>query len=237
MANLISVAGSKLYIGPKVVVPDQDIDLTYFAGFDWTEVNGWTSAGALGDTQEIISQSVINRGRVLKLKGTRDAGNMENTFLPMISDAGQIRMRQAIDSCGSYAFRIEWGAGCVDEGDVTISADSRVTWPGGHGLEPGSPVVFTPEDGTLPTGLSADTAYYIVDPTVLEFSLAATPGGAPIVATGAGTATRITATAQPAGQTDMFVAMVMPGARTGGEANTAQMRTWSIAVNTNIVEV
>lgn len=242
MAQLVAVAGSKIYIGSRVA-PKGTVELADFAdqSAEWIEIGGWTQSGSLGDTQELISQNFINEGRTRQIKGTRVGGSMENTFAPIAGDLGQQRFIQAIDDCSPYAFKVEWGAGCTMEDVVTISvaAPGVVTWVGGHGLEAGSPVMFTPTGGTLPTGLEADTVYYVsaTGLTATTFSVAATPGGPAITTTGAGTATSITATAQPAGQTDLFFGLAMPGAKQGGEANTAILRTWAIAVDSSIVEI
>jgi len=239
---LQAVAGSKIYIGTRVA-PKDTVTLADFTAQEgeWTEIDGWTQSGSLGDTQEIISQPFINAGRTRQLKGTKVGASMENTFAPLPNDPGQLKFKAAIDSCTPYAFKVEWGAGCASEGEVTISVDDPgvVTWPDGHGLEAGSPVMFTPTGGDLPTGLSPDTAYYVVAAglTPTTFSVAATPGGAAIETTGAATATSITATAMPAGSTDLFYGLAMPGAKSGGDANTPLLRTWSIAVDSNIVEI
>lgn len=242
MASLQAVAGSKIYIGTRVA-PKGTVTLADFAAQEsaWTEIGGWTNSGSLGDTQELVTQNFINEGRTRQIKGTRVGGSMENTFAPLANDAGQIKFRDAIEECTPYAFKVEWGAGCALEGVVTISVASPgvVTWAGGHALEAGAPVVFDADSGTLPTGLTAGTVYYVVAAglTPTTFSVAAAPGGAAIATTAAGTATSITATAQPAGQTDLFYGLAMPGAKQGGEANTAILRTWAIAVDSNIVEV
>lgn len=242
MAQLFAVAGSKIFIGTRVAAKEE-VTLSDFSAQEaaWTEINGWTSAGSLGDTVELITQNVISGKRTRQAKGTLAGGTMENTFIPMPGDPGQVKFKQAITECTPYAFKIEWGAGCVSESVVTISVGTPgvVTWPDGHALEAGSPIMFTPTGGALPTGLEEDTVYYVVAAgmTPTTFSVAATPGGSAITTTAAATATSITATAQPAGETDLFYGLAMPGARSGGEANTALLRTWSIAVDSNIVEV
>ncbi|ALC12470.1 hypothetical protein [Sphingopyxis sp. 113P3] len=239
---LQAVNGSKIFIGTRVA-PKGEVTLADFTAqeTEWTEIGGWTQSGALGDTQNLITQPFIGEGRERQIKGTRIGGAMENTFAPIANDPGQTKFKAAIDSCSPYAFKVEWGAGCANEGPVTISvADPGVvTWAGGHGLEAGSPVIFTPTGGNLPTGLSPDTVYYVVEAglTPTAFSVAATPGGEAIETTVAATASSITATAQPAGQTDLFFGLAMPGAKQGGAANTALLRNWSIAVDSNIVEV
>lgn len=241
---LQAVNGSKFYIGTRVALPtDLTVELSDFAAQEthWLEVKGWTQSGPLGDTRAEITQPFIDSGRDLTIKGTANSAAMENTFAPLPSDPGQIRMRAAVEDCANYAFKVEWGAACAAESVVTINVATPgvVTWPAGHGLEAGSPVIFEPTGGNLPTGLSPDTVYYVVAAglTPTTFSVAATPGGAAIATTVAATATSITATAQPAGQTDMFYGLAMPGAKSGGAANTPLLRTWSVKPNTNIVEV
>lgn len=242
MASLQAVAGSKIYIGTRVA-PNDEVALADFTAQEpaWLEIRGWTQSGTVGETQQTITQDYISSKRTRTIKGTLAGSTMENTFAPLPNDPGQIRFKKAIEDCKPYAFKIEWGADCASEGEVTISvADPAViNWPEGHGLEAGSPVMFTPDGGTLPTGLAADTVYYVLADglTATAFSVAATPGGDAIATTAAGTATTITATAQPAGQTDLFYGLAMPGTKSGGTANTSLVRTWSIVIDSNIVEV
>lgn len=241
---LQAVAGSKLYIGTRVALPDDlTVTLSDFAAQEssWLEVKGWTNSGSLGDTREAISQTYIGADRTETAKGTANAAAMENSFTRLANDPGQIRMREAENSCFNYAFKIEWGANCASEGPVTISVGSPgvVTWAGGHALDAGAPVMFTGTGGTLPTGLTAGTVYYVVAAglTPTTFSVSATPGGTAIATTAAGSATSITATGQPAGETNLFYGLAMPGSTNGGEANTSRLRTTSIKPNSNILEV
>jgi hypothetical protein len=122
---------------------------------------------------------------------------------------------------------------------ISVATPGVVTWPAGHGLEAGARVMFTGTGGTLPTGLVAGTAYYVVATglTPTKFSVSATPGGAAIATTAAGTASAITATAMPAGETDMFYGLVMSRTKNAGDANTARMLGVTIMPNTNRVEV
>lgn len=241
---LQAVAGSKIYIGTRVALPtDLTVDLTDFAAqeAEWIEINGWTSAGTMSDTRAAITQSFIGANRDLSIKGTESSAAFENTFVPIPNDPGQKRLMAAKGDCANYAFKVAWGAGCASEGPVTISIANPgvVTWPGGHALEANSPVIFTPTGGTLPTGLTAATAYYVraAGLTPTTFTVSATPGGAAIATTAAGTATSITATAMPPGETDMFYGLVMSRTKNAGEANTARTLAVSIMPNTNRVEV
>lgn len=236
--GLYPIAGSKIFIGGPVTAKGA-VTAADFQGATWTEIGGWANAGSIGDTQNVAEQDLINERRTRKIKTTLNAGTMENQFVPMATDPGQIKFKQAIDECRPYQWKIEWGADCQPSSVVTISVASPgvVTW-NGHGLAAGQPVVFTNEGGALPTGLTADTVYYVVAAglTANAFSVAATPGGAAIATTAAGTGVD-TATAPPAGATDMFFGLALPGARSGGAATAVHLRTWSIAVDSNILEI
>lgn len=238
MANLQAIAGSKFYIGLRVVGKGT-VALSDFSGAVWTEVGGLTNLGDIGDTQEFVTQSFINETRTRMTKGTRTGATMENTFAPLPSDAGQIRMLEAENNCSPYQFKVEYGAGCAPTGVVTITIASPgvVTFAGGHGLEAGSPVVFA-TTGALPTGLVAGTVYYVLASglTPTSFSVGATDGGAAIVTSGTQSGVQ-TLTAQPLGQTAYFFGQVATGTTPGGEANTARLRSWPVAIDSNIVYV
>ena len=235
--QLYPIAGSKIYIGDAVTAKGT-VSVSDFAGASWTEIDGWVNAGTLGDTQNVIEQALINQKRVRKLKGTLNAGTMENQFIPLALDAGQIKFKEAIEDCRPYQFKIEWGAECTPESEVTISiADPGVITWNDHGLSAGQPVVFS-TTGSLPTGLTAGTIYYVVATglTANSFSVAATVNGAPIETTSTQSGTH-TATAPPVGMTNLFYGLAMPGAFQGGGPDTANLRNFSIAVDSNIVEV
>ena len=236
--GLYPIAGSKIFIGGPVTSKGA-VTAADFQGATWTEIGGWANAGSIGDTQNVAEQDLINERRTRKIKTTLNGGTMESQFVPMATDPGQIKFKQAIDECRPYQFKIEWGADCQPSSVVAISIATPgvVTW-NGHGLAAGQPVVFTNEGGALPTGLTADTVYYVVATglTPNAFSVAATPGGAAIDTTGTSTGVT-TATAPPAGMTDLLFGLALPGARSGGAATAVHLRTWSIAVDSNILEV
>lgn len=238
MAQVFPVAGSKLYIGNRVTGKGT-VTPADFAGTTWTEIGGWANAGTIGDTQEVGEQSLINENRVRKFKTVRNAGTLENSFVPMATDPGQILFKQAIEDCQPWSFRIVWGGDCAPESVVTISvADPAVVTWANHGLLAGQPVIFSNEGGALPTGLTAGTPYYVLGDglTANSFSVSAAPDGDAVAVTAAGTGVD-TVTAPPAGYTDLFYGMALPGARSGGDATAAHLRTWSIAVDSNIVEI
>ena len=214
---LKKIAGSKLYIGTRMPYKIDPV-LADFASQTWTEIDGWQSSGDLGVEQETQTEALINRNATIYAKGAISFPIMENVFVPMRDDAGQIRFRAAQRSCKTYGFKIEWGADCGEEATVTISSATPgvVTWTG-HGLVAGTPVSFT-TTGTLPAGLTPSTTYFVAAtpvPAANTFSVAATPGGAAIATTTAGSGI-ITATAQPVGDTNLFIGFAMHGSRTGG---------------------
>lgn len=65
---------------------------------------------------------------------------------------------------------------------VTIAAPGVVTWTN-HALTNGTAVTFS-TTGALPTGITANTTYYVVSAAANTFQLAATVGGASITTTG-----------------------------------------------------
>ncbi|RFC51829.1 MAG: Autotransporter-associated beta strand repeat-containing protein [Verrucomicrobia bacterium] len=75
---------------------------------------------------------------------------------------------------------------------VTINpADDVITAT--HTLQAGDPVAFSANNlGGIPGGLALFTSYFVVNPTESTFQVSATPGGAPINITSAGSAPTIT---------------------------------------------
>jgi microcystin-dependent protein len=65
---------------------------------------------------------------------------------------------------------------------ITIASPAVVTWTA-HGLSNDWPVQFS-TTGSLPTGLTAGTTYYVVSATTNTFQVAATAGGAAITTSG-----------------------------------------------------
>lgn len=238
MSAIYAVSGSKLFIGSRITNRKTSVTAADFAGQTWTEIDGWASAGSLGDTQEIITQALINEGRIIKVKGTKDAGDFENQFVPLYSDPGQTLLRAAVEDCFPYAFKVEMGADCLPESTVTITTGDPavVTWTD-HQLVAGQPVVFT-TTGALPTGLTAGTTYYVLATGLTDdtFSVSTTQGGAAVATTAAGSGVQ-TATSAPVGMTKLFHALAASESLAGGDANTMQMMTTTLAITTNIVTI
>jgi hypothetical protein len=77
---------------------------------------------------------------------------------------------------------------------MTIASPCVVTWAN-HGLAAGTPILFQ-TSGSLPTGISAGTVYYVLAPTTNTFNISATSGGSAINSSGTQSGTH-TATANP----------------------------------------
>lgn len=121
MADLFPVAGAKIYIGPAKATSKTDFvaaDFSSLTGF--VEIDGWQTMGSYGDTASEITSSLINRGRDVKIKGTRNAGNMENVFAQLLDDPGQIALRGAEKTNDNYAFKIVWPDGTSAATGTTI---------------------------------------------------------------------------------------------------------------------
>ncbi|MCP8895350.1 hypothetical protein KYK29_10430 [Shinella daejeonensis] len=221
MAGLTKVAGAKIYIGQRVPYKTS-VRPADFAGQTWTEIGQWAQTGDLGSEQATITQTLISENTTIYAKGLISFPIMTNTFAPDLADPGQIAFALAQKSCKPYAFRIDWGADCGEESEVTISnaEPGVVTW-NDHGLSDGDPIVFS-TTGALPAPLVAGTLYYVVASTTNSFSVAATAGGTAIDTTTAGSGVH-TALAPEQGETDLLFGFAMYGTKTGGDASATRL--------------
>ncbi|TBB44218.1 hypothetical protein ELH49_09320 [Rhizobium ruizarguesonis] len=239
MPQLYPVAGAKIYIGPAVnsVPDDADVDATDFASVTWTELKGWQTMGAIGDAATLISEDVISSGRTLKAKGTRNAGSMQNNFIIMPNDPGQIALIAAENTDFNYPFKLAFDDAPPPKVSVvtmTIASPGVISWTA-HGLAAGTAIKFS-TTGALPTGLTAGTTYYVVNPTTDAFSVAATPGGSAIATTGTQSGVH-TATTVPSGTVKYFYGIVMTAQENGGGANTARLLQGNVEINSPVITV
>lgn len=114
MPDMFAVAGSTISIGGVLAAKATDFVVGDFTSQTWVPIDGWETAGQLGDTAEIISTNIINQGRTVKIKGTNDAGEMENNFVSYPSDPGQIALVAAQKTKSNYAFRVVWSDGVTE---------------------------------------------------------------------------------------------------------------------------
>ncbi|QKV17856.1 phage tail tube protein [Oricola thermophila] len=110
---LTLVSGSTIEIGGVLNDKATPFVESDFDGQSWISIDGWQQAGAIGDTAEIVTSQLINRGRDIKQKGTANGGSMENIFAIIPDDPGQDALLAAADGSNknNYAFRITWPTG------------------------------------------------------------------------------------------------------------------------------
>lgn len=110
MSDLYSMAGWKFYIGEQTAPQKDDFAEADLSGGTFTEVDGWETMGAFGDAAQVITTSLLNRGRDVKQKGTRNSGSMDNRFSVLLGvdpDPGQTAMEDAEKTDDNYAFKVE----------------------------------------------------------------------------------------------------------------------------------
>jgi len=123
--ELYAVADSKIFIGGVLSTKKADFVIGDFTSQTWVEIDGWETCGTVGDSAEVITTVLINRGRAIKQKGTNNAGSMENTFAVIDGNAGQIALKAAQVSNDNYAFKIEWSTGEVANFVALVTSQSR----------------------------------------------------------------------------------------------------------------
>lgn len=102
-----TTSGTKLFIGAAISDKNGDFVAADFTSQTWVEVDGLTNLGSAGDTSQAVTTSLINRGRDLVQKGTRNAGTMEVVAAINAADPGQIALIAAEKSRSDFAFKME----------------------------------------------------------------------------------------------------------------------------------
>lgn len=104
--TLYNTAGCKLFIGGVLEDPGQDMVEADFTSQAWTEIKNLESIGSLGDVSQVTSFNTLDRERTIKMKGTRDAGQMTIVCGVDTSDTGQAALIAAERTIHSYAFKL-----------------------------------------------------------------------------------------------------------------------------------
>jgi hypothetical protein len=109
MTTLYPMAGCKFFIGGVLDPKAADFVVGDFSGQTWVEVDGYETAGPLGDTAALVTTPLINRNRDVKQKGTANGGSRQDNFGLLSTDAGQIAMIAAAapTNRNNYAFKTE----------------------------------------------------------------------------------------------------------------------------------
>lgn len=104
--TVYATAGAKIYIGGVKASKSTDFVASDFTAEVWVEIKEVEGLGSLGDTSSAIEFNSLGDGRKRKIKGVRDAGNMELIAGIDHADAGQTALIAAEKAIHDYAFRI-----------------------------------------------------------------------------------------------------------------------------------
>lgn len=97
-------SGAKLFI---CATPNSAADdVSAYAALTWVEVKEVESIGAFGDKSSAITFTSLSDARVRKLKGPRDAGDVDVVFAHDPTDAGQNALAAAQATKFSYPFKV-----------------------------------------------------------------------------------------------------------------------------------
>lgn len=103
---IFTTAGASFFIGTAIDSKAVDFTESDFKSQTWTQVNRVENYGSFGDTADEVTFNDVGKNRVEKLKGTRNAGNMEIVVGVDYSDEGQKALRAAERTIYDYAFRV-----------------------------------------------------------------------------------------------------------------------------------
>lgn len=165
------------------------------SGINYRAITGDTTSGtdtilnASATTGLAIGQSIIGIGVAAGTTIT----NISGTTITISANASATNVGTALECSDTItiattdvysAYALERSTGTVS---ITAASPAVVTWTA-NGLQNGSTVVFGPT-GSIPTGISFGTTYYVVNVAANTFEIALTYGGASINTTGSGGST------------------------------------------------
>lgn len=104
--GIFATAGAQVYIGTPKAAQSGNFIASNFNGQSWVAIGWLENVGGFGDESSEITFDAIGEGRTQKLKGVRNAGNMELVMGIDYADPGQISLRAAEGSNLDFAFRI-----------------------------------------------------------------------------------------------------------------------------------
>lgn len=105
MADIITASGTQVYIGAIASTTIDSIE-EFEAISGWAEIGLIESVGEFGDSAQEVTFEEVGAGRVRKLKGSRNAGQMQLTVAHDPTDAGQAAVEAAEQTSDSYAFKV-----------------------------------------------------------------------------------------------------------------------------------
>lgn len=115
MADAITSSLSKIWIGTTAAATDQ----SGFEADTYTQILGVTDIGEFGDAANEVTVDFLESGRTQKLKGQRNAGNLELVVAHRADDPGQDALITAEGTTFDYNFYVELND--EDSGETTGS--------------------------------------------------------------------------------------------------------------------
>lgn len=115
---IFATAGSKVFIGPATPAQSADFEKEDFESLTFVEIGWIETIGQFGDESSEITFEAIGEGRTQKLKGVRNAGNLELVCGVDPSDAGQSALRAAELTPHDYAFKIQFNDAPPESGST-----------------------------------------------------------------------------------------------------------------------
>lgn len=106
--TITTTSGAKFYLATGASANSAPADATAYGALTWTEVKLVESIGTYGDASNEVTFLSLSDGRVRKVKGARNAGNIELVVGVDPLDTGQIAMIAAEKTKFRYNFRITY---------------------------------------------------------------------------------------------------------------------------------
>jgi hypothetical protein len=107
--DIFATAGAQIYIGPAMSLKNTDFLITDFEtspALTYTQIGYVENLGSFGDAAQVVTANPIDHQRDIKLKGTRNAGNMALVTDIKEDDAGQLALVAAAATSSNYAFKV-----------------------------------------------------------------------------------------------------------------------------------
>ena len=104
--SIFATAGTHVYIGQAKPPQSTPFVAADFDGQSWVEIGWLESIGEFGDESAEITFDAIGEGRTQKLKGIRNAGNMDLVMGIVEDDPGQLALLAAEATPDDYAIRV-----------------------------------------------------------------------------------------------------------------------------------
>ena len=106
--GITATAKAKIFIGASTYPTGSNptLAVTDYSGDTYTAINEVSDLGDFGDTASEIKFESISDSRVLKVNGTRDAGDLSLVVGRDAVDPGQIAARAAAKTDFNHAFKI-----------------------------------------------------------------------------------------------------------------------------------